>query len=323
MPEPAGPPCGNCGEPLQILTLQGHYGARVELDLCAGCHLVWFDGVETARLSGPGTLALVGAMAAAQSVPHRTLRPGLACLRCAGPLQTVHNRSRWGRSQQLQCRHRHGAWQSFAQFLSEKGYARPMSSADRARLLQRDGHLLCVNCGGVFGEAGGDCPWCQSVPAVIDVARLAQALDPEGALAGHPVQQHAARSGALGCMACGAALPREAGWTCPQCGATVAAAGLAEACARLQELAPALHAHHQRPAPAVVARRLAAQEPAMQRQREWARQVQAEADARAGRGIELGGDDDAWSGTASRRPRWPAAVLGGAVLLLLRWCGGR
>ena len=53
-------PCGNCGEPLQMLTLAGHYGRQVEIDLCPGCHLVWFDQVETARLAAPGLLTLIG-----------------------------------------------------------------------------------------------------------------------------------------------------------------------------------------------------------------------------------------------------------------------
>ena len=43
------------------------------------------------------------------------------CPRCAGKLKIVHNQSRWGRSSQLQCMRRHGAYQSFAQFLEEKG----------------------------------------------------------------------------------------------------------------------------------------------------------------------------------------------------------
>jgi lipoic acid synthetase len=36
------------------LALPGHYGSSVEIDVCASCDLVWFDGTETARLNGPG-----------------------------------------------------------------------------------------------------------------------------------------------------------------------------------------------------------------------------------------------------------------------------
>lgn len=282
MPPPALR-CGNCGAALRALQLAGHYGSQVEIDLCAPCHLVWFDAIEGARLAGPGLLALIGEMAAAQTLAHQPLRPSPPCPRCSGPVRTVHNQTRWGKSQQLECSQRHGAYQSFAQFLNEKGLLRPMSSADRQRALQRDGAIHCVNCGGGLGVADAQCSWCQSVPSVFDVARLAQALDPEGATRGHAVHGAAGRSGALGCQACGAALPAERGWSCPQCEATVTTPGLAEAHRLVGELRPALLAHAERPAPHVVRQRLAAQDGGLQRQRDRAREMQAEADTAMGR----------------------------------------
>ena len=98
-----GPACRNCGTTLQRLSLAGHYGRQVEIDLCSPCHLVWFDGIEQAQLSGPGLLTLVGAMAAAHGVAHRTLQPGLRCLHCASAVHEVHNQTRWGKSLQLEC----------------------------------------------------------------------------------------------------------------------------------------------------------------------------------------------------------------------------
>ena len=113
--------CGNCRQPMQVIGLPGHYGRTVEIDVCAPCHLVWFDLTETARLSGPALLELIGTMARAQSLPHEPLHAHAGCARCGGGLKTVHNRSRWGRSLQLECRIGHGAYQSFAEFLQEKG----------------------------------------------------------------------------------------------------------------------------------------------------------------------------------------------------------
>ena len=303
--------CGNCGEPMRVLQLGGHYGRQVEIDLCPGCHLVWFDQVETARLAAPGLLSLIGEMAGTQALPHRPLRADLGCLRCRAPLRTVHNQSRWGRSMQLECSvQRHGAYQSFAQFLSEKGLARPMSSADRAQLLQRDGRLHCVNCGGEIGAQAQSCPWCQSVPSVIDIARLAQALDPEGATAGHAVHRSPRQHSALQCLACGAAQPPgPSAWACAQCGATLAAAGLAEAHQRVQELGPALRAHADKPSPEIVARRLQSQDAGLQRQRERAKEMQAEADARMGRQ-----DPAEWGIAQVPRGRW---IAWGLFLLAL------
>lgn len=178
----AAPPCGNCHRPLQPLALAGHYGRNVELDVCPPCHLVWFDQTETARLAGPGLLDLIGAMAQAQTLAHEVLRADARCPRCSGALKTVHNRSRWGASLLLECKRQHGAYQSFAQFLQEKGLLRAMTTADRARLMQRDGRIDCVNCGAAVGADAGLCVYCGSVPSLLDVARLARALDPEGAI---------------------------------------------------------------------------------------------------------------------------------------------
>jgi Zn-finger nucleic acid-binding protein len=282
--------CGNCGQALQVLQLAGHYGRTVEIDLCAPCHLVWFDAIESARLAGPGLLDLIGAMAQAQSqtheLAHTALQASPPCPRCRGAVRAVFNRTRWGKSQQLECVHQHGAYQSFAQFLAEKGLLRPMTSADRLRAQQLPGGLHCVNCGGAIAQQDNPCSWCGSVPSLLDVARLVQALDPEGATRGSIAHQADARAGALACQACGAALPSEdgrTGWTCPQCQATVTTPGLAEAHRLVSALGPALRAHAQRPAPHVVRKRLAAQQGGLQRQRERAAEMQAEADAALGR----------------------------------------
>jgi hypothetical protein len=306
--------CGNCGAAMHALRLTGHYGTAVEIDLCAPCHLVWFDVVESARLAGPGLLVLVGEMASAQALAHLHLRRDLACPRCRAPVHTVHNQTRWGRSLQLECQQRHGAYQSFAQFLSEKGLLREMSGADRARAAQRDGALHCVNCGGVVGSGDAVCPWCTAQPAVVDVARLAQALDPEGATRDQAVHRTATRAAALACQACGAP-QAEAAWQCTQCGATLTTPSLAEAHAAVLALAPALRAHALKPAAHVVKQRLAAQEPAMQRQRERTAAMQAEADAALGHTIEP-------AGAPWWQERYPAWWLAAALLLWLGWWFG-
>jgi Transcription factor zinc-finger len=279
MPTEATPPliCGNCRQPMQPLALPGHYGRSVEIDLCAGCHLVWFDHTETARLSGPALLDLIGTMAHAQTLPHEALRADARCPRCSAALKTVHNRSRWGESLQLECRNRHGAYQSFAQFLQEKGLLRVMSHRDRAQLLQRHGRVDCVNCGAAIGADDDQCPFCRSVPSLLDVARLAHALDPEGAIPDQAVHRTRASASALQCAACGAALPPEQSVSCAQCSATLAISRLAQAHESVAALGPALRAHAQHPSPEVVKRRLGALDADIPRRREWIAQMEAEA----------------------------------------------
>jgi ssDNA-binding Zn-finger/Zn-ribbon topoisomerase 1 len=313
--------CTNCGQPLRLLTLAGHYGREVDLDVCAACHLVWFDPVESARLAGPGLLALVGDMAAAQALAHTPLRADLGCPRCGGGLKTVHNRTRHGRSQQRECIAGHGAWQTFGEFLVERGLLRTMSLADRHRALQQ-GPLACVACGGAIGLHDQTCPWCDTAPALVDVARLAQALDPEGATEGHPVHGTAREPGTRHCQACGAAQPPEPGWSCTHCGATLAALGLAKAHAAVAALAPALQAHASRPVPAVVQRRLQALQGGVERERARVAHWQAEADAAAGRsGMPWQDDRDT---QALRRlmaplPRHVQWTVVAALLALMLW----
>jgi hypothetical protein len=306
--------CRNCGVPLQVLALAGHYGRTVEVDLCAPCHLVWFDVVESARLAGPGLLTLIGSMAAAQRLAHQPLKPDLRCLHCSATVKTVHNRTRWGRSLQLECPQRHGAWQTFGEFLNEKGLLRPASSADRARALAAPGGWHCINCGGVLGAKDDTCTWCGSVPALVDVARLARALDPEGATAAHAVHRSAASTTALQCAACGSAQPRDGGWQCVRCSATMTAPDLAAAHAAVAALEPALRAHAEKPAPEIVRQRLQAQSGGLQRQRERAAQMQAEADARL-RGTLTPPGDKGWPPVPGS-PGWLLRLVAAVATLL-------
>jgi predicted nucleic acid-binding Zn ribbon protein len=275
----ADPPlaCGNCRAVMLRVSLGGHYDSRVDLDLCQSCNLVWFDDVEMARLSGLGMLDLIGRMAEAYGLPFETLRPMVSCPRCQGKLTLAHNQSRWGPSVQLQCPKRDGAYQSFAQFLEGKGLLRPMSMADRAALLRDKGRIDCVNCGAAVGIDDARCPYCESVPSLLDVARLARALDPEALLGATPLPGVQARQGAMQCAACGAALPPGQTMSCAQCGATLAIASLREANAAVQALAPALRAAAARPPAEVIKRRLDALDADLPRRRAWAADMERDA----------------------------------------------
>ena len=299
---------------MQALALGAHYGGRLEIDVCAGCHLVWFDSVEAARLTGPSMLELLQAFAAAQREPHRLFQSGQArCLRCSGPLKPVHNRSRWGATLQHECQRQHGAYQSFAMFLAEKGLLRPLGPADRAALTARGGDLTCLNCGA--GMAAGDpaCSHCGSTPALFDVARLARALDPEDATAGHAVRQTGARREMPQCLACGAPMAVGQSVSCPQCGATLAVGRIGEALEAVGPLEQALRAHQASPAPHVKARRLARLQDDLDRRRAFNREMEASAQADRNRG--------GWDVEVESAGRFPAAtrVAGAIALALLLW----
>jgi hypothetical protein len=128
------------------------------------------------------------------------------------------------------------------------------------------------------------------------VARLARALDPEGALAPQAVHGIGARQAALQCAACGAALPPGQSLACAQCKATLAVSHLAEVHARVAELAPALRAHAAKPAAAVVKRRLDALGEDIPRRRAWIAEMEKDASQRG----QSAGDDVDWSSLFSR-----------------------
>ena len=275
--------CGNCRALMLRVSMDGHYGSNVDLDVCQSCNLVWFDDVELARLSGLGMLALIGRMAEAYGLPFEPLRPTASCPRCASKLVLAHNQSRWGPSVQLQCPRRDGAYQSFAQFLEGKGLLRPMSLADRATLLRDKGRIDCVNCGAAVGVDDPRCPYCQSIPSLLDVARLARSLDPEALLGPTPLPGVQAKQEAMQCAACGAALPPGQTMSCAQCGATLAIASLREANAAVQALAPALLAAAAKPSAEVIKRRLDALDADLPRRREWVAAMERDADPKSTR----------------------------------------
>jgi len=257
-------------------------------------------------------------MAASRALPHEMLRADPRCPRCDGRLKIAHNQSRWGRSSQLQCVRRHGAYQSFAQFLEEKGLLRPMSLIDRAKLLRDRGRIDCINCGGEIAKEDERCRWCRSIPSLLDVARLARALDPLDTIEPPAVYRAAARQGALQCAACGAALPEGETISCSQCGVTLAITSLAEAHAQVETLAPALRAAAAHPSADVVKRRLDALDQDLPRRREWVAAMQAEADAQRGRTVDESDWDESFA-------RWKPVyvILAIAFVLWIGWNASR
>jgi hypothetical protein len=95
--------CTHCRQPMRPLRLAGHYGQQVDIDLCERCHLVWFDSLESVRLSGLGWLQMLRAMEAAHHVEHLRPEENLGCARCGLQLKTVHNQTAFGRSTAREC----------------------------------------------------------------------------------------------------------------------------------------------------------------------------------------------------------------------------
>ena len=160
---------------MQRLTLAGHYGTR-STSISAALRPGLVRRLRDGATRRPGAARADRRDGRSHDLPYCRSGP-MTCARVRGPLKIVHDQSRWGRSLQLRCL-RGTAPSSFAEFLEEKGLLRPMSHLDRARLLRDRGRIDCVNCGGAIGKDDERCPYCRSIPSLLDVARLARALDP-------------------------------------------------------------------------------------------------------------------------------------------------
>lgn len=217
--------CAQCGRPMHQALLAGHYERRVEVDLCEPCRLVWFDDRESLNLSGLGWIDLLDRLQHDQPSLHAWAGRPLACARCAKPLKTAHNQTRYGRFVSHVCAERHGALQSQAMLLAERGFVRAPTLGERAAMAAEKRAWSCLNCGAPIEGDDAPCAWCKTPILLVDLPRLADALRP---LARHRDTVSAGRLDAWACHACGQALDPTTQACCPQCGHLVVAPRVAD-----------------------------------------------------------------------------------------------
>jgi hypothetical protein len=229
------------------LELPGHYGRALDIDLCAGCHMLWFDGLESVNLTGRGVLNLLRAIDAAHAVSHTPLPARLDCPRCSRELKHVHNQTSLGRTAQHECAHGHGAAQSFSLYLGEKGFLRPLLRPEIERLKAAvEGGFACINCGAPFDPRRSDqCSFCASPVRVLDVLPLMRAVDrqtgqlDEGRFAGSQANPRS-----FACPGCGGAVDPMLDHACPTCAVPVAVTDLKWALRVMEPLARAVDEEH-------------------------------------------------------------------------------
>jgi hypothetical protein len=133
------------------------------------------------QLSPAGTLQLFRAiqeMAATASVP---LASQMSCPRCATPLDLTHDLQHTTRFTYYRCRHGHGRFTPFVQFLREKNFIRPVSAEDLDKLKKLVRIIRCSSCGAPIDlQTQTACGYCRAPIAVLDpdaVARTLRELD--------------------------------------------------------------------------------------------------------------------------------------------------
>ena len=252
---PANPvPCPRCLASMAVLSLEAHYGQRLELDDCATCRLSWFDARELMRVSPAAWRALLRHLASSHAEPLPEPRTGaLQCPRCAVRLEEQQDLTRMGAFPMKACPAGHGRAQGHASLLASRGLFRRLLPDERASLAQEQRHFDCLGCGAPQDGQRDACAHCGTAPIVVDWPRLADAIGllpaPEGDAA-------ALKQRAWSCHGCGAALDPVRHTRCPQCQHPVLAPDLSALLPWLEraELAPP------RPAPASTPRDAASRE---------------------------------------------------------------
>lgn len=162
------------------LALLGRDSRSVDLDMCRACRAIWFDALESVRLSGLGWTLLLRRLAALPSASTTASAPVvMRCSACKVALMPLRNVNRYGRFAAQQCPSCLGQLQSHSMLLANRGLFRPLLERERATLAAEGRPLECLHCGAGLEGGADHCSYCKSAALVIDMPRLASALQEE------------------------------------------------------------------------------------------------------------------------------------------------
>lgn len=167
--------CPGCAAAMTALTLDGHLGTKVDLDLCAPCQVIWFDHLESLRLSPGGVLHLFRVIGEGKQRSPAPLTLPLKCPRCDLRLLLTHDRQRNTPFRYWRCAREHGRLTTFFDFLREKDFVRPLSPQQLAELRANVQMINCSNCGAPIDLAGAPaCAHCGTPVSMIDLKQIEQ-----------------------------------------------------------------------------------------------------------------------------------------------------
>jgi hypothetical protein len=164
--------CPHCSKPMRAQRLAGHLGRDVDIDICAPCQSIWFDGQESLQLAPAAILAVFRVIG--ENVSRPRLREGdiMRCPRCSGQLRRTQDLQRNTRFEYFRCPNKHGRLIAFFDFLKEKDFVRPLSAAQIAELRKQVQTVNCSNCGAPLDLAlHSQCTHCGSPLSMLDIAQ--------------------------------------------------------------------------------------------------------------------------------------------------------
>jgi ribosomal protein S27AE len=170
--------CPNCRSALATHSIAGHYEAQVNIEICGHCHLIWFDAMESVRISADGMVSLFRFIHEHRDDARNTLSERYACPVCRSTLVKSHNLTKHGKTLQYRCPHGHGHMVTFVQYLRENGYVRELSVTEVDELKAQHVQLSCTNCGAPLNLLHQHaCGHCGSPLVMLDVQKAVAAME--------------------------------------------------------------------------------------------------------------------------------------------------
>jgi hypothetical protein len=171
---------------MTAMTLEGHQGRPVTVDLCLQCQAFWFDKFESLQVSPSSTLRLLKIIGE-QVSPGPTQFPAVVCPRCSSPLRLIQDMQRNTRFSYYRCSSEHGRFIRFFEFLREKDFIRPLTKHQLDELRLEVQIVNCSNCGAPIDlSSGSACAHCKSPVSMLDMkqpqtllAQLREASEPK------------------------------------------------------------------------------------------------------------------------------------------------
>jgi DNA-directed RNA polymerase subunit RPC12/RpoP len=162
---------------MQSQVVARHLSGQETVNLCSTCHALWFDALESVRLTPGATLELFDAIRNAAPAGRRALPARLPCPRCKEPLVLTQDLQRTTRFSYYRCPHGHGRFTPFFQFLREKNFVRAPAPAELARLKAAIRVIRCSSCGApVDLEKDAACPYCRTPITILDPDAVAATI---------------------------------------------------------------------------------------------------------------------------------------------------
>jgi hypothetical protein len=154
------------------LSVDAHYGRTVGLDLCHACGAFWFDVDESLALT-PGAILRLFVVIGEHQKDRRAAAGSPTCPRCHHGLALTSDMQRNTRFSYWRCPADHGRFITFAEFLREKNFVRPLSGQELVQLRANVKMIRCSSCGAPIDlEHTSVCGYCRAPVSMLDARQV-------------------------------------------------------------------------------------------------------------------------------------------------------